>query len=459
MAAVLEDIDPEGLFAAAAEFGPGFIWGVSTSSYQIEGATEADGRGPSIWDTHCRLKGRIANGDTGEIACDHYRRYPEDIALMRRIGVGAYRFSVSWPRVLPRGRGRVNQAGIGFYDRLVDELLANGIEPWLCLYHWDLPQSLDDLGGWTNRDCAGWFADYATLLARRLGDRVRRWATMNEPSVFVLFGYGFGWNAPAIADRAACYAAMHHVNLAHGAAVQVLRDHVPGASIGVIHNRQPCRPETVSAAADQAAADLLDVHWNRAFADPQILGAYPPELSDAVEPCVKPGDMARICRTIDWLGLNHYSPIYARAEAGAPLGFAWGHAPNSLPSTDVGWVIHPDAFRDELLRCHERYGLPLHVLENGFGGHDAPDASGRIADGRRIRYLAAYIAAMQEARRAGADVRGYFVWSLLDNFEWGSGYADRFGLVHVDYATQKRTPKASADWYGRLIAAARHPAS
>ncbi len=428
-----------------------FIWGVSTSSFQIEGATREDGRGQSIWDTF-GAAGRVANHDTGDVACDHYHRYAEDVALMRELGVQAYRFSVAWPRLLPQGRGSANEAGLAFYDRLIDALLAAGIEPWLCLYHWDLPQALDDLGGWTTRDAAGWFADYAALVACRYGDRVKRFATFNEPSVFTLFGYGFGDSAPGASGPVMLRQAMHHVNLAHGAAVDVLRALVPKASIGAIHNYQPCLPATP---ADAQAAELFGAYWNSAFPDPQCLGAYPPRLADAFAPYVQPGDLARICRPTDWFGLNHYSPIYAKADPSAPLGFTFGPAPSDLTRTPIEWPIYPDAFRDTLLEVSARYRLPVYVLENGFGGHDTPDAAGKVADAPRIDFLKAYTDAMRRAIADGADVRGYFVWSLLDNFEWGSGYGVRFGLVYVDYPTQMRIPKASFRWYADLIKSAR----
>lgn len=428
-----------------------FRWGVSTAAYQIEGAAREDGRGLSIWDTHCLQKGRVANGDTGDVACDHYHRYAEDIALMRDLGIGSYRFSVSWPRVLPRGRGAVNDKGLDFYDRLIDGVLAAGIEPWLCLYHWDLPQALDDLGGWTVRDSAGWFADYATLVARRFGDRVKHFVTFNEPNVCTLFGYALGWNAPAQRDAAMFYRAAHHVNLAHGDAIRALRAHVPDARLGAVHNRQPCHGVS-DTAQDQRAGRMLDAVWNRIFCDPQLLGFYPEEVVPGIEPFVQAGDMARIAQPCDFFGLNHYSPIYARhAEDG--LGFAWADPPADGPVTGVGWRIHPQAFTQTLIETHARYGLPVYVTENGSGGSDAPDASGAVHDPGRVAYLAAYIAAMQDAIAAGADVRGYFVWSILDNFEWGSGYANRFGLVYVDYTTLARTPKDSFAWYRGLIAA------
>lgn len=268
----------------------GFVWGVSTSSYQVEGAAQEGGRGPSVWDVFSRVPGKIANGDTGDVACDHYHRYSEDIALMHEMGVNAYRFSVAWPRVLPTGRGTVNEAGVAFYDRLIDKLLAAGIEPWLCLYHWDLPQALQELGGWANRDIVSWYADYARLIAQRFGDRVKRFSTFNEPSVFSLFGYAFGWHPPATSDRADHFKAIHHINLAHGAGVDVLRANVEHALIGCVHNMQPSRP-VAPGGENAAAAAMLDEYWNKAFPDPQILGHYPPGLARLIEPYQRDGDL------------------------------------------------------------------------------------------------------------------------------------------------------------------------
>lgn len=431
---------------------PGFVWGASTSAYQIEGAAAEDGRGPSIWDIHSRIPGRTNNDDTGDVACDHYHRWPEDLALLKRLGVDAYRFSVAWPRVLPRGRGAVNDKGLDFYDRVIDAVLDAGIQPWLCLYHWDLPQRLHELGGWTNRDVAGWFADYATLVARRFGDRVRHFATFNEPNVATLFGYAMTWCAPAMADRDAYFRAAHHLNLAHGAAVDVLRDHVTGARIGAIYNMQPVHPES-DTAENRHAAKVLDAHWNLVYADPQILGTYPAVVAGDLEPYVQAGDMARICRPVDWFGMNHYGPIWTRADADSQLGFAWGDNPNPVPHPDIGWPIYPDAFTAELKRCAARYRLPVYVTENGMGrGADEEKVvGGRVDDPYRIAYLKLYTAAMEQAIADGVDVRGYFIWSLLDNYEWGSGYGNRFGIVHVDFASQTRTPKDSFSWYADLI--------
>ena len=428
-----------------------FIWGVSTSSFQIEGATREDGRGASVWDT-LGQKGQIANHDTGDVACDHYHRYREDVALMRQLGIQAYRFSVAWPRVLPQGRGAPNGPGLAFYDRLIDALLAAGIEPWLCLYHWDMPQAIDDLGGWTTRDSVAWFADYAALVASRYGDRVKRFATFNEPSIFTLFGQGFGDAKQDASGLDDMHRAIHHVNLAHGAAVDMLRACVPGSSIGCVHNFQPCLPSTP---ADAPAAALCDAYWNRAYPDPQSRGFYPPLLRERIEPHMQPGDLARIRRPLDWFGLNHYGPTYIKADAGARFGFGFGDRPADVALTPIGWAMDPKAFRDTLLTVDRDYGLPIYVTENGMGGHDQLDAAGTVIDNERIDYLRAYIGAMNDAATAGADIRGYFVWSLLDNFEWESGYSVRFGITYVDYPTQRRIPKASFHWYRDLIKAAR----
>jgi beta-glucosidase len=434
-------------------FPKGFLWGVSTASYQYEGAVAEDGRKPSIWDTRCRIAGKVANGDTGDVACDSYHRYAEDIALMKDLGIQVYRFSTAWPRILPEGRGAVNQAGLDFYDRVIDTTLKAGIEPWLCLYHWDLPHALEDQGGWTSRDTIGWFADYTAVVAKRFGDRVKSFVTFNEFSVFTVFGYSNDWAAPGIVDRVAHLKATHHVNLAHGAGVDVLRGLVKDARIGGVHNCQQVYPES-DTPENRAAAALLDEFWNLAFPDPQNLGTYPPLLAREMEPYVQPGDMARICRPCDWIGLNHYGPIFCKADPKSTWGFAWGNAPADADKSEIGWPIFPDKFREMLNWMGQRYRLPIYVTENGCGGHeDAPNAQGAVEDPKRIRFLELYITAMLQAVADGADVRGYLVWSLLDCFEWGSGYGPRFGLVHTDFKTLKRTPKNSAYWYRALIAA------
>jgi beta-glucosidase len=423
-----------------------FIWGVSTSSYQIEGAAHEDGRGLSIWDTYSKIPGKIKNNDTGDVACDHYHRYREDVALMQEFGVQAYRFSVAWPRIFPEGRGAINKPGLAFYDRLIDAILTAGIEPWLCLYHWDLPQALGDKGGWTNRDCARWFADYADVVAHHYGDRVKRFATVNEPSVFTLFGFALGGQAPGIVDRSALLRAIHHVNLGHGAAIDRLRAKVKGASLGAIHNCQPCRPAT-DTPENRIAAETLDAYWNLAFPDPQLRGVYPPQIAELMTPYLKSDDLKHINRPVDWFGLNHYSPNYVVASDSTPLGLWFGDAPADVPRSTMGWPVEPAAFKEILTRMYKRYGLPIYVTENGTAYADKPQADGKVSDEPRIAYLKSYTAAMFEAMAAGVDVRGYFVWALLDNFEWSSGYSERFGLVYVDYPTQRRLPKDSFRWF------------
>lgn len=429
-----------------------FIWGASTSAYQIEGAAHEDGRGESVWDLTCRQPGAVANGDSGEVACDHYHRYADDVRLMRELNLGGYRFSVAWPRVLPRGTGAVNEAGLAFYDRLIDALLAARIEPWLCLYHWDFPLALEERGGWKSRDSVAWFADYAALVGRRYGDRVKRFATINEPSIFALFGHGFG--APTTGFPPDYAAVVHHVNLAHGAAVDALRAAVPEASIGCIHNCQPCLPQR-DTAEDRAAAELLNDLWNRVFPDPQCLGRYPAALVPSLARVQRPGDLELIHRPLDWFGLNYYSAVYARADKAAPFGLVQGDPPADLPRTAMDWPIQPDGLRAQLLETHRRYRLPIYITENGIATDDAPDAAGEVRDQQRVDFLAGHIDAVRAAIGEGADVRGYFVWSLLDNFEWTWGYGKRFGIVYVDYPTQRRIPKASAIWYSRLIGSAR----
>ena len=428
-----------------------FIWGVSTSSFQIEGATQEGGRGLSVWDVYGQ-KGKVANAETGDPACDHYHRYPEDIALMRRLGVQAYRFSIAWPRILPHGRGTPNEPGLAFYDRMIDAILAAGIEPWLCLYHWDLPQALDERGGWSNREAVKWFADYAALVAARYGDRVKRFATFNEPSIFTLFGLGFG-GRPATSSTDVLHRSIHYINLAHGMAVDVLRAYVPGSLIGGIHNCQPCLPATP---ADAKAAQRCDAYWNKAFPDPQYLGSYPECMQAEIAPHLQADDLSYIRRPLDWIGINHYSPVYVKAAPKDVLGFAPGENPAGVPLTPNGWPIAPHSFRDTLLYVSERYALPVYVLENGFGGYDKLNENGAVTDTDRIDYLRAYIDALNAAASHGADIRGYFIWSLLDNFEWDAGYGVRFGLVYIDYPTQRRIPKASFDWYRNLIGTARN---
>jgi beta-glucosidase len=435
----------------AETFPDGFLWGASTAAYQIEGAVREDGRGPSIWDTFSHTPGNIFGDDTGEVACDHYHRWREDVALMRELGLGAYRLSTAWPRILPEGRGQTNIKGLEFYDRLIDAVMAVDIEPWICLYHWDLPQALEDRGGWQNRDVASWFADYAHLTVRRLGDRVKHWATFNEPNAACVKGYCEGEHAPGIRGRESGLRAIHVMNLAHGLAVDAMRSERADLLIGNIYNFHPREPAT-DREEDQVAAIMLDALWNRSFPDPQILGHYPEPLAADIEALVEPGDLDIIRRQPDYFAINHYMRTRVRHDPDHP--FEVGVVPPSTgtPVTDMGWEIAPDAFRSVLLEVKERYSgdLPIYVLENGAAFPDQVEGDGRIRDQQRITYLRDYLGAALDAIAAGVPLRGYFVWSLLDNFEWTLGYSKRFGLVHVDYETLERRTKDSFYFYAEL---------
>ena len=435
----------------AETFPDGFLWGASTAAYQIEGAVREDGRGPSIWDTFCHLPGKIAGGDTGDIACDHYHRWPADLALMRELGLGAYRLSTSWPRILPDGRGAANAKGLEFYDRLVDGVLQAGIEPWICLYHWDLPQALEYHGGWQNRDTAHWFADYAHLTVRRLGDRVKHWATFNEPNAACVLGYGEGVHAPGIRGRMTALSAMHVMNLAHGLGIEAMRADRADLLLGDIYNFHPYEPAN-DREEDEIAAQMLDALWNRSFPDPQMLGHYPEPLAAEMEPLLQPGDFDIIRQKLDYFAFNHYTRNRAKRDPDHPFLAATLPPPAGTKVTDMGWEIAPDALRQVLIDVRARYSgdLPVYILENGAAFPDRIDAEGRVRDADRIAYLRGYLGAVQDAIAAGVPVRGYFVWSLLDNFEWALGYSKRFGLVHVDYETQERRPKDSFDFYAEL---------
>jgi beta-glucosidase len=453
-------------------FPPDFWWGAATAAYQIEGSVDADGRTASIWDTFSATPGKVAGGDTGEPAADHYRRYRQDIALMAELGLTAYRFSVSWPRVQPHGRGGENRAGGAFYDRLVDELLAAGIRPVVTLYHWDLPQELEDAGGWTNRDTAHRFADYAGLVAARLGDRVDLWTTLNEPWCAAFLGYGSGVHAPGRADPAAALSAAHHLLLGHGLGVHAIRAVLPGAQVSLVLNLGAIRGVSADP-ADLDAARRVDGLINRVFLDPVLRREYPRDvLADTASVCdwvfLRDGDVEIIGTPIDALGLNYYQPslVGAAATPAPPGPSPWpacegvAFHPVPGPVTDMDWPIDPSGLREILLRIRRDYGdVPLFVTENGAAYPDRVGPDGRVADPERISYLRSHLAAAHEALSAGVDLRGYFVWSLLDNFEWSEGYAKRFGIVHVDYQTQVRTLKDSAHWYRGVIAAGGLPAA
>ncbi|GAA2610026.1 GH1 family beta-glucosidase [Actinomadura fulvescens] len=441
-------------------FPAGFQWGVATAAYQIEGAVDEDGRGPSTWDTFAHTPGRVKDGHTGDVACDHYHRWPEDLELMAGLGIDSYRFSVAWPRVQPAGSGAVNAKGLDFYERLVDGLLERGISPAATLYHWDLPQPLEDAGGWMSRDTAYRFAEYAYLVAERLGDRVDKWITLNEPVVVMAYGYAFGVYAPGQALMLDALPTAHHQLLGHGLAVTALR--ARGArQIGITNHYSPAWPADPANAADRAAAAAFDALMNGLFTDPVLRGAYP-DLAGLGGPdpagFVRDEDLAVISAPIDFLGVNYYQPTrLAAPPRDGELPFEMteieGHA-----VTGMGWPIVPAALGDLLRGLRERYGdllPPIYITENGCSFPDEVASDGTVDDAARIAFLDAHIKAVRDAVDDGVDVRGYYTWSLMDNFEWAEGYGPRFGLVHVDYETLRRTPKRSYSWYRDLIAASR----
>ncbi|WP_327392240.1 MULTISPECIES: GH1 family beta-glucosidase [unclassified Streptomyces] len=470
--------------AGEVRFPRGFLWGTATAAYQVEGAADEDGRTPSIWDTFAHTPGKVHGGDTGDLACDHYHRFREDVALMGALGLTAYRFSVSWPRVQPSGRGKADQRGLDFYRALTDELLSHGITPFLTLYHWDLPQALEQGpgGGWPARETAYRFAEYAHLVAEALGDRVQQWTTLNEPWCSAFLGYGSGVHAPGRTDPVAALHAAHHLNLGHGLAAQAVRAAVPGAQLMVSLNTAAVRPRSDSA-ADRDAARRIDALANRVFSGPMLHGVYDEDLlADTAHltdwSCVRDGDLAAIHQPLDALGLNYYTPALVsgpdpEAEGAQPVRDdghgASEHSPwpgsehvsfhqTAGERTAMGWTVDPEGLTELLLRHHrEAPDLALYVTENGAAYEDVPGADGLVHDPRRIAYLRQHFTAVHKAMSQGADVRGYFLWSLLDNFEWAYGYSRRFGAVHVDFATQRRTPKASALWYARVAAGGRLP--
>lgn len=440
---------------------PDFTWGVATSAYQIEGAVDEDGRSPSIWDTWSHIPGHTAGDDTGDIACDHYHRWPEDIALLRDLGVNAYRFSLAWPRIVPDGDGPVNEAGLAFYDRLVDALLEAGITPFPTLYHWDLPQVLQDRGGWPARETAWHLADYASAVGERLGDRVKQWGTLNEPLCSAWLGYGEAQMAPGLADLTAAVRASYHLHLGHGLATQALRATVPGARIGLANNLSPCDPAS-DRAEDHLAAWRADGHNIRWWLDPLHGRGYPEDMRElyGVELPEQAGDLDTIATPLDWWGINYYFRIVVRDDPDGPPPHTQQvfPVPNSR-HTAMDWEVHADGLETILTRVSEDYGAQrLYVTENGSAYADRVRADGQVDDPERVRYLEEHLAACARAVTRGAPLAGYFAWSLLDNFEWAYGYDKRFGLVHVDYATQRRTVKRSGQRYSNLIAEVRqHP--
>ncbi|MCX4744608.1 GH1 family beta-glucosidase [Kitasatospora sp. NBC_01287] len=438
----------------------GFQWGAATAAYQVEGAVAEDGRGPSIWDVFAARPGAVRDGHTGELACDHYHRYGEDVELMRGLGLDGYRFSIAWPRVRPSGSGAVNKAGLDFYDRLVDELLAAGITPLPTLFHWDLPQALEDGGGWLARDTAYRFAEYARIVVDRLGDRVPAWITLNEPFVHMVYGYALGVHAPGRALMLDALPAAHHQLLGHGLAAAVLRER--GHQVLIANNLTPVWSAS-EAVADVAAAAAYDALHNRLFTDPLLLGRYPDLSAYGVAPdlggSVRPGDLELIAGAgLDGLGVNYYNPTRIAAPT-EPAGLPFAEAEiEGVPRTAFGWPVVPDGLRELLVGLRDRYGTalpPITITENGCSVDDRVAADGTVHDQPRIDYLAGHLDALAAAVAQGVDVRGYYTWSLLDNYEWAEGYHQRFGLVHVDFATQRRTPKASYGWYRDLMTAHR----
>lgn len=424
-------------------FPRGFLWGVATSAYQIEGAWNEDGKGESIWDRFSHAAGNIKNGDTGDVACDHYHRYKEDVALMKELGVQTYRFSVSWSRVLPKGKGVVNKTGLNFYKSLVDELLRSGIEPWVCLYHYDLPQALQDEGGWANRNIIRYFADYAELMGRELGDKVRRWIILNEPKFCALF-------APGTENPELYLKVSHNLQLAQGKAVQTLRDVNRNFQIGTIIDLSAVHPIS-DAEKDRKAADNFDEWRNRWYIDPLFKGAYPP-LARKVGLKPDQQDLDLIKQPLNFLGVNYYTCARVTHDPSDPVTEV-RRVEKRAPTTATGWEIYPDGLYEVLMRLHKDYGNPtLYVTENGAYFEDNVTKKGSIQDDDRIVFIRDHLISVYRAIKDGATVKGYFVWSFIDNFEWWDGYSPRFGLVHTDYQTQKRTPKKSYYWYKQVIA-------
>jgi len=455
-------------------FPDGFVWGTATASYQIEGAVTEGGRSPSIWDRFSHTPGAIVNGDTGDVADDHYHRYPEDVALLADLGVTHYRFSLAWPRLQPDGHGALNAAGVDFYSKLVDELLDRDIKPWVTLYHWDLPQSLEDAGGWPERDTAYRFSDYTALVHDRLRDRIEYWTTLNEPWCSAFLGYAAGQHAPGRTEPAAALRAAHHLLLGHGLAVGRMRAQDPASTLGITLNLSPVDPVT-DAPEDVDAARRVDVISNRIFLDPILRGEYPGDLRRDVAAVsdlafVVDGDLADIGAPIDVLGVNYYTRHVVRA--GSAAGGSTGRAaawvgstdveavPRGLPTTEMGWEIDAQGLYDVLARIRRDYGaIPLYVTENGAAFADEPAADGTVPDPDRVSYLDSHFRSALRAIADGIDLRGYFVWSLLDNFEWAWGYTKRFGLVYVDYQDQRRIPKDSARWFAGVTRANGLPAA
>lgn len=449
-----------------SSFPASFVWGAATSAYQIEGAARTDGRGDSVWDMYCRKPGSVWLGNTGDVACDHYNRFGEDTGLMKRLGIGAYRFSISWPRVMPEGTGRVNDAGLAFYDRLVDSLLAAGVTPWVTLFHWDYPSALFERGGWNNRESVKWFADYTKVVVDRLSDRVSQWMTINEPHIFIGGGPEMGPQAPGtnlpLKER---LAALHHVLMAHGESVRMIRAHakkkpsIGWAPCGVVGIPMTGSAEDLDAAERWTHGVRGHTMWNNAwYADPIILGGYPEEGLRAYgenAPRVQGGDMEMMKAPIDFYGVNIYNGWLVRRGADGSPEFV-ATRPDGYAKTQLDWPVEPESLYYGPKWLSERYKLPVYITENGLSAMDWVHADGKVHDPQRIDFTRRYLLELRRACRDGANIGGYFHWSLLDNFEWENGYRQRFGLIHVDYATLKRTPKDSFEWYRKVVASNGH---
>ncbi len=436
------------------QFPQDFVWGAATASYQIEGAWNQDGKGESIWDRFSHTPGKIQNGDTGDIACDHYHHWQEDLNAIKKLGLQAYRFSVAWPRVLPGGRGLANEPGLDFYSRLVDGLLKLEIEPYITLYHWDLPQKLQDEGGWVSRTTADAFVEYADLVSRALGDRVKNWITLNEPWVSAFLGYYIGHHAPGHTDLHEALAASHHLLLAHGQAVPILRQNCPNAKVGITLNLTPQVPASPSV-ADRIATTSADGYINRFFLDPLVGRGYPQDMINETEDkmtFIQDGDLSIISTPIDFLGVNYYTRGIVRSEKISEAENAPRTTIRGNEITEMDWEVYPEGLYKTLGRLYFDYDFPaIYITENGAAFPDQVGAEGEVHDPARLSYIQRHLQQTQRAIEAGVPVKGYFAWSLMDNFEWGFGYSKRFGLIHVDYQTQKRTFKSSAQWYEQVI--------
>jgi beta-glucosidase len=427
-----------------------FIFGASTSAYQIEGASNIDGKGVSIWDTFSHTPQNIHNNENGDMACNHYQLYKTDVALIKELGLDAYRFSTAWTRFFPEGKGKPNAKGRDFYSRLIDELLENNISPWLCFYHWDLPQALQDKGGWANRDTAFYYTDYISYVADQLGDRVKHFILLNEPNVHAVLGSLLGIHAPGLRDFSTFTSTLHHLNLATGLGQKRLRSQHSQWKLGTVLSLQPVHPNT-DKDEDIEAKNLFDAVWNRSVLDPLFKGVYPELMQGMLEDIVQAGDLGQIHQPLDFLGVNFYQRIIVESDPKSPVGLRQSPAPKNAEFTDMGWEVYSQAFFEQLLELKNDYGNPLvYVTENGAAYQDEMSSKG-IIDNHRIAYLEQHLQEVYKAIQAGVNVKGYFVWTLMDNFEWAEGYAKRFGLVYTDYATQKRIPKASYYWYQKII--------